>query len=148
MFNAYCFLSKAISYLPFLLLYCKIRLLNPPYRKHFKICCKLDLFMFLIMNKGYIKSNFECLVTILVGLLYYLFLQAVLPGVRWLYSRIYNAFSSSWKGHMLPWLTLFNLSFAGGLCYSNFSSISKAFCTRVKFDKNYTISRLLQLLQV
>lgn len=36
-----------------------------------------------------------------------------MPGVRWLYSQIYNAFSSSWKGHMLSWLTLFNLSLAG-----------------------------------
>lgn len=65
------------------------------------------------MNKGYINSNFEYLVIIVVGLLYYLFLQAVLPGVRWLYSQIYNAFSSSWKGHMLPWLSPFNLSFSG-----------------------------------
>lgn len=65
------------------------------------------------MNKGHINSTFECLMTVVVGLFYYLFLCAVLPGVRWLYSQIYNAFPSSCKGHMLSWLTPFNLSFAG-----------------------------------
>jgi len=46
----------------------------PLYRKDLKICHKLKLFIFLIMNKGYINSSFECLMTVLVGLFYYLFL--------------------------------------------------------------------------
>lgn len=112
-FNAFCFLLKATSYLVFLLLYCRLRLLNPFLQEVLKNLSQTKAIYISNNKKGYINSIFECLMTVLVGLFYYLFLRAVLPGVRWLYSQIYNAFSSSWKGHMLSWLTLFNLSFAG-----------------------------------